>query len=135
VNTKDLAVQISQALSPCLSCGEFIDCWPEADPSEPGLKVVYIARDALFVGMCPSGHINEFHLAEAKAGEFVAHDVTERTLGRFVPQSECTHEKHVFAQVPSGQTVPGIDGMIVGPKTVKYCGLCGMRKVHVGKEA
>ena len=135
MNTKDLAVQISQACVPCVTCGEFIDCWVEVDPSEPGMKVMYSARDALFGGMCSAGHVNEFYLPEVKAEEYVAHDVTERTLGRFVPQDECKHERHVFSQVPSGTTVPGIDGMIVGPETVKFCGLCGMRKVHTGKEA
>lgn len=135
MNTKDIAVHIAQSFAPCVTCGEFIDAWPVADPSEPGMRVIYVARHALFVGVCSHAHINEFYLPEAKAEEYVAHDVTERTLGTFTPQSECKHKSHTFAQIPSGQAAPGIDGLIVGPATVKFCYDCGFRKVHEKKEA
>ena len=135
MNPKDLAVQIGQSLAPCVACGDLIDIWPEADPSEPGMKVIYSARDALFVGICGSGHINEFYLSEAKAGEYLAHDITERTLGTFTTQEDCPHKRHVFMQVLANQQIPSSSGLIVGPVTVKFCRDCGMRKVHEGKEA
>lgn len=133
MNTKEIAAQIAQSLAPCVACGELIDTWPDADPSEPGMRVIYSARDALFAGICSAGHINEFNLAEAKAGEFVAHDLTERTLGRFVPQDECKHEKSRYINLPDGQTVPSSSGMIVGPEIISFCGLCGNRSVRRGK--
>ena len=130
MNTKDLAVKIAEFLPECRSCGDLIDTWPDADPSEPGMKVIYSARDALFVGVCSNGHINEFYLPEVKAEEYVAHDVTERTLGKYTPQDECEHKNHRFIQMKDGENAPGIDGVIYGPATVKFCGSCGMRKVH-----
>jgi hypothetical protein len=134
VNMRDIGAKITLSLVTCRTCEERIDCWPDADPSEHGQKLIYSAREGLFGGICSLGHINEFYLPEAKAEEYVAHDITERTLGKFTQQDECGHEKHTFMQVPGGLEIPSNTGMIVGPTTVKFCGLCGNRSVHEGKK-
>ena len=133
MNVTEMTASIVESLPACVTCGDVIDIWPDADESERGRKLIYSARDALFAGCCQSGHVNEFYLSEVKEEEYTPHDLTERTLGRFTPQSECPHKRHVFCQIQDGQQVPGIDGMIFGPATVKFCGSCGMRKVHKGK--
>jgi hypothetical protein len=123
-----LRLSIMEKYPGCRACEECIDTWPDADPSEEDAKVVYVARSGLFVGICSQGHVNEFYLPEVKAGEIVAHDVSERTLGRFTTQDECGHEKSIVHDLPEDQIVPAKDGPIEGPAKVRYCGLCGMRK-------
>ena len=128
MNINELRYAIESSFTKCRSCGETIDSWPDADKSEPGRKVVYIPREALFVGLCSNGEINEFYLAEVKAGEISAHDMTERTLGQFVAQADCKHAKMDGFEVPSGGSVPTINGAIEGPAKVKQCRACGFRK-------
>lgn len=126
VNAKEIAGLIQSSFPACRSCDELIDSWPEADPSEPGARVVYVARSALFVGICSRGHLQEFYLAEAKAGEYIAHDVTERTLGKYTPQEECPHDRTAIEEIKDGETRPA-DPPLVGPLRVKFCGDCGKR--------
>lgn len=133
MNVREIAAQIVEAFPECRACGQLIDCWPAADGSAPHERLMFVAQEKLFAGICSLGHINEFYLDEAKEGQYVPHDITERTIGRFVSQDECGHDKHVFCQIKEGDQVPSVDGLVIGPAIVKFCGLCGMRKLHEKK--
>lgn len=125
MNLNELRYTIESSFSGCRTCEEPIDSWPDVEPkADPGHKVMYIARDAVFVGICSSGHVNEAYLAEVKADEIVLHDVTERTCGKFIPQTECTHAHRAKFQIGAGEAMPSSDGVIEGPATGFVCGLC-----------
>ena len=119
--------QIQASFTKCLECEEIIDCWPDADLSEPGNKVIYVAREAIFVGVCHRGHYTEFYLAEARAGEVIPHYPTERTLGRPVPQADCIHGNRREQEIGAGMIVMTESGPFEGPGTVIYCGNCAAR--------
>ena len=102
MNVNDLRYAIESSFCTCAQCDSRIDEWPEADASEPGRKVIYVSRDALFVGMCEKAHVNEFYLGEVKAEEYRAHDITERTVGWLVKQEECPHPRKVTFEIPAG---------------------------------
>lgn len=127
MNLNELRYAIESSFVGCRTCNEPVDGWPEADPSEPGHKVIYVAREALFVGMCQQAHVNEFFLAEVKAEEIVAHDVTERTIGRFVSQEDCTHAKSRPFQLDAGETIRTAKGLVEGPASGTYCTLCQLK--------
>lgn len=119
MNIKELAVQIVDSRPVCRSCREHSEGWCDT----PEGKLLYSPKNAVFGGICTNGHMNEFYLAEAKAGHYEPHDITERTIGKYVPQAECGHGKKDRVRVPEGVEHQGkpVSG------TVTYCGLCGMK--------
>lgn len=134
MNIQHLRYEIESSFSSCAQCDSTIDSWFDADSSEPGHPVVYSARDALFAGMCESGHVNEFYLSEVKAGEIKAHDITERTLGRLVKREDCTHAMKVDFALAPGESVRTEDGIVEGPAKMQACKWCHARfKVEAGK--
>lgn len=128
MNTNELRATIETSFCTCAQCEERIDAWPDADESEPDKKIIFVAQSKLFVGICPNGHVNEWTLARAKAGETAPEDVTVRTLGRFVKQEDCTHGRRAEVDVPAGKSVPTAEGMIEGPAKIWVCGWCLRRE-------
>jgi len=123
-----LRAQVETSEVRCPTCEAPIDEWLEADPSEPGRRVVYMPRLALLGGVCPIGHLVELYVAELKAMEFIPHDVTERTLGRYVSQKDCTHGQKFSMAIGEGQRVCTEAGMIEGPADLSMCAWCGWRE-------
>ena len=138
MNVNDMKGKIQASFVGCVECGldhhvDLIDGWPDADPSEPGNKIIYNTRDGAFVGICNRGHVNLFFLNEAKANEFIPHMMTELTLGREVSQAYCLHSRTFEFKVPEGQATPGPDGPIRGPVKGRVCAWC-MYKMDVHKD-
>ncbi len=129
MNINALKGEIQASAVGCVECGldqevDLIHDWPDADHSEPGNKVIYNARDGAFVGICNRGHGIVFFLAEAKAGEYIPHMMTELTLGREVRQSDCLHGRTFEQEIPEGGSTPGPNRLIYGPCKVKVCAWC-----------
>ena len=103
-------------------CLELIDQWPDADADDGTL--LYIPRLAVFAGTCSRGHFNEANLAEVKAGEVAFRDVTERTLGHYVTQEDCTHGRKEVGDVPAGTTIMTMHGHVTGPAKFVHCHYC-----------
>lgn len=132
MNINILRGQIQASFCSCAQCESRIDEWPDADASEPGQKSIFNARLQRFVGLCPNGHMNEWLLSDVISGELQPKDVTFRTLGKFVPQSECSHEKKMNADIPEGSAIPSADGLIEGPAFIAMCLACGQRRRRSG---
>ena len=118
---------IAAEAPPCAEpgCGEPFESWPDADETED--KVMYVAQDGIFAGVCPRGHVNEIYLPELKAGEVITHTRTERILGKKISQKECDHPKNAIMPMPEGVEIPSEDGPIAGPCEIAMCVVCGRR--------
>lgn len=127
MNLNELRYAIESSFVGCRTCNEPIDTWMEGDPSERGHKVLYHAQIAAFGGACQNGHINEFYLAEVKAEEIIAHDITERVLGEYKSQEDCPHRKRQPQVLGEGEAVPSPTGIIEGPAKIIMCYACGRR--------
>jgi len=128
MNLNELRFGIESSFCTCAQCDSRVDEWPDADGSEPGHPVVYIPQTKVFTGICPSGHMNEWSLARAKAGETAPEDVTVRVLGRFVSQENCTHGKRGEFHLEEGHRLVTAHGVVKGPADLWMCGYCGRRE-------
>lgn len=128
MNLNELRYAIVSSFCCCAQCDEKIDAWPDADASEPDHKVIYMPTLKAFAGICSNGHMNEWTLARAKAGETAPEDVTVRTCGRFVKQENCVHGTRTEVSISEGQQVITADGVLEGPVKIWMCGWCGRRE-------
>jgi hypothetical protein len=128
MNINELRYAIESSFCKCAQCEEKVDTWPDADESDPGHPVLYVPQIKMFVGICPNGHMNEWTLKRAKAGETAPEDVTVRVLGRFVSQENCTHGRRGTRDIPEGHRVVTAEGVVEGPAEIWMCGYCGRRE-------